>query len=236
MRQFKGRLPVIGLARDHSQRPRLPRRVHVERQHEVAWVEGRPDAQIDRAGAHHPAEVHTQAFARTARCRPRQVLTQPVRCVGCHRHDRFAKTLDGRAYIVRLVGQVMGKERLDGLKAPERPAQVFGEPQRVERLKSAVFERGEAVGVAAFVKVVYELVGAVVHPLAEVGHLLEDRRASSPGQDSSVKPNDFLIARIVEAVRDGDGVVVDEGGLFELRDEAVEVGFEGYGRGHAMNR
>ena len=131
--------------------------------------------------------------------------------------------------------EVAGEGGFERALLAEQGRECAREVEGVGRLERAVLESVEPGAVAVRVEVADERVGAEPHPLAELGQFRHDRRATAPREEGCVEPDHLTVAGVVEAVRDGDGVVGDERGLLVAGDEAVEVGVEG-GVGHIKKR
>ena len=198
--------------------------MHVQREHELPGRNPCPQAHVHGSRPHHPSQVHVQAFAGASRRRTRKVFSQARGRVRVRGEHRVAEPLYGGADMLRRRREVPRKEFLHRVVSAQHEAEVAREPEKVLRLKCPMPKSAEAPRVPICVERPNERIGPKTHPLAKVRHLFKDGFPATPGKQRGVHPDHFPVSGIVEPVGDGNGVLVDKGGLLEMPNEPLKAG------------
>jgi hypothetical protein len=118
--------------------------------------------------------------------------------------------------------QVCSEYLFDASESADQHAEVCREPLSILGLKRSVFETNQCAGIPFDPEVPDKAIGLIIHTLAQVFHLTENRASPTPGEEGSVQANHLLIARIVEAVRYGNRIDLDIGAVFKTLHESIQ--------------
>jgi hypothetical protein len=151
------------------------------------------------------------------------MLSHSVWNAGNALEERIAQSLHGPGSIRFLRIHEPGTQRIDASVPSHDGTERAAQPQGVALVECAVNEPLQAFGPAALRYSPDELERPVPHALAELFELAKHDVPAAPRKERSKDADDLLIARIVEAVENRNGIPIDELAALEAFDNGIEI-------------